>query len=112
MTKIGKDYDLCELLRQEVLKNIELTKNNGYAFCFGSLIVCLAFYFLNLLPMKENVVWDENLPIGKQIKRCLDNLNDKDMMCEDCFYELWKNLILKYRNLERCVERYKDEITF
>lgn len=40
MAKAGMNNDLYELLRQQVL-----SKNDGYPFWFGSLIVCLAFYF-------------------------------------------------------------------
>lgn len=89
-----------------------LTKTEGHAFCLGSLVACLVFYFMNSLPLKENVVWDENLPIGKQIKRYLDGLNDKDSACRYYFIELQKNMIARFRIPENCVEKYRDSITF
>lgn len=97
MAKIGMNYDLCELLRHQVLRNIKLTKNYGYSFHFGSLIVCLAFYFLNSLQLNENVAWDENLPIGKKIKIYLDNLNDRDRV----FLRTSKELNFQIQDIEK-----------
>ena len=37
----------------------------GYGFRFGSLVMCLAFYFMSSLPGKDNVEWKTDIPITK-----------------------------------------------
>lgn len=56
MVKENVNYDLCELLRQQLLVTLQLMKTNLYPFCYGSLIVCLLFYFLSALPRLNNIV--------------------------------------------------------
>lgn len=65
VVKEGIDYDLCQLLRFQLLHNLTLTKKEGYAFWFGSLAIFMLFYFEQSLSLKENVVWDEFFPIRK-----------------------------------------------
>lgn len=90
MVKERKDFNLCELLLTQLTDNITMTKDDGYPFHFGSLIMCLMLYFLRSLPLKENVAWKSNVPIGKKIYRYLSCLADKDKACKDHFINLQK----------------------
>lgn len=46
----GKDFDLCEVMREELMENIQKIKTSRYHFLFGILLICLIFYFMNELP--------------------------------------------------------------
>lgn len=52
-----KSFDLCELLKELLLENIKMSKEQNYPFRFGSFIVCLVMYCLGSLTAKENVIW-------------------------------------------------------
>lgn len=53
--KETKKYDLCGLLLSEIMRNLKKIKQDKkHVFKFGSLIVCLAFYFLNEIPRVGN----------------------------------------------------------
>jgi hypothetical protein len=65
ITKKNEYFDLCELLRGQLFKNIGMTKKDNNAFPFGSIVMCLMMYFLKLLPLEENFVWDSTTLVGK-----------------------------------------------
>lgn len=88
IVKEGKNFNLCKLLLMQLIENITMTKENGYPFCFGSLITCLMLYFLRSLPLKENFAWKSNIPVGKHIYRYLSCLVEKDKACKDNFIDL------------------------
>lgn len=39
-------FNLCELLKNQLLENIKMAKDQGYPFQFGLFLVCLAMYCL------------------------------------------------------------------
>lgn len=48
MLKEDKRYDICGVLRSELMRNLKKIKQDKiHVFKFGSLIVYLALYFLN-----------------------------------------------------------------
>lgn len=87
MVKESKDFDLSELLWSELVENITLTKNTRYPLQFGSLIMCLIFYFTKSLPLKENVVWKSNVSIGKKIYKYLECLEERRSSMQESFHE-------------------------
>lgn len=46
MAKLKKDYDLCEILRQQLLENLVQCRKKKHPFKFGTLALCIMFYFL------------------------------------------------------------------
>lgn len=46
MVKENKKFDLCSLLLENIYENVRMLVIEGYPFHFGSLLVCLVFYFL------------------------------------------------------------------
>lgn len=98
------DYNLCELLRSHLLENINMKKNEGYPFQFGSLLVCLTIYFLRSLSLKENVLWKSQVPVAKQFFQYLKCLENKDEACKDyfkTFQEVWI-LVSPATNFAKC----------
>lgn len=50
--KEDKLYDLCEVLMSELMSNLnKIKQDKKHVFNFGTLIVCLAFYFMNEIPV-------------------------------------------------------------
>lgn len=43
-------FDLCGLLKDQLMENVKLTKDMDYSFRFGTLSICIMMYFLNCLP--------------------------------------------------------------
>lgn len=53
-----KRYDLCGVLLSELMSNLKKIKQDKkHVFKFSSLIVCLALYFLNVIPRIGKVQW-------------------------------------------------------
>lgn len=51
LLKEDKKYDLCGVLLSELMRNLnKINQDKKHVFKFGSLIVCLALYFLNEIP--------------------------------------------------------------
>lgn len=112
----GADYDLCELLQLQLLENIKQSKKKNCAFKFGSLIICLLFYFMKrLLGKSEDVFWNPSRPVGHQIFEHMHNLGNLNAQ-EDAlinFFAIFKrNMNERDRILRKIVEKYKHEIIF
>lgn len=112
MVKENAEYDLCEIIWRQLLDNIEMSKSEMYLFRYGSLIVCLVFYFLNTLPRAENVAWRNDMTIGSKIKGYLDGLDDSSKMCRNFFVKLRSDLFLRNRIPPKFVDWYGNDIVF
>lgn len=85
MLKDDKRYDLCGVLLSEIMSNLKKIKEDKkHVFKFGSLIVCLALYFLNEISEIGMVQWAYDKPVVVQIKEGLQGLGDtvtQKMLC-------------------------------
>lgn len=108
----NKECDLCELLRRQLLDHFQMTNDEKYPFRYGSLVVCLVFYFLNALPGNKNVIWRKDMTIGAQFKEYLDKLDDNNKACCKFFMDLQKEMIIRNKIFLNIVDWYRDEITF
>lgn len=64
MLKENADYDLCELLRVQLFENLNKNKKDKKNFFkYGSLIICLFFYFMNEVPGVQSVHWTNDRPV-------------------------------------------------
>lgn len=53
-----------------------MTRENNYAFKFGTLVVCLLFYFLKELLGRKSVVWDKSRLVAHKILDYMQNLGN------------------------------------
>lgn len=83
-----EDFDLCGLLKDQLMENVQLEKDADYPFRFGTLVICIMMYFLNCLPQNDNVVWKENEPVCKQIFKHFNTLENCEQVHENFFREL------------------------
>lgn len=81
MLKDDKRYDLCTVLLNELMSNLKkIKKDRKHTFKYGSLLICLALYFLNEIPnIKGKVQWAYNRPITMQTKEGLWGIGDVTM---------------------------------
>lgn len=118
IVKKGMKVDLCEVLLKNLFENLntirKLKKNNSEnTLKFGSLLVCMFFYFEKFFPSVGKVVWELHRPITHQIndfiKKLGDNFND---IMDDYFCKFQEKMHNKYRIPPQLVEKYKDNICF
>lgn len=88
MIKEDQDFDLCGLLKDQLLENIDLTKKTQYPYNFGTLITCIVMYFLNCFPLDNNMAWRVNEPVYKKIYIHFKNLAKCDEVYESFFESL------------------------
>lgn len=88
-------FDLCGLLKDQLLENVQLSKMIGCPFKFGTLVICLVMYFLNCLPLINNVICEESEPIFKKIYIHSNNLENYDQEYESFF----KGLLGKFGSI-------------
>jgi len=51
MLRENADYDLCDLLLNQLLENLQkIKKDKKNSFKYACLILCLFFYYMNELP--------------------------------------------------------------
>lgn len=86
MVKENVDCDLCELLRQKLLDKLRLTKIEMYPFWYGSLIMCLVFYLLNVLTILNHIACRRDVLVSAQIRGYLDNLDNCGVSCHNFFF--------------------------
>lgn len=60
----------------ENLNKVKKDKKN--TFKYGTLILCLFFYFMNELPGKKSMCWTSDKPISIQIREHLNNIGDSN----------------------------------
>lgn len=114
----GMKIDLCEVLLKNLFENLntirKLKRNNSAnTLKFGSLLVCMFFYFEKLSPSVSKVVWELHRPITHQInnfiKKLGDNFND---IMDDYFSKFQEKMHNRYQIPPKLVEKYKDDICF
>jgi len=77
MLKENVDYDLCELLQNQLIKNLnKLKKDKKNTFKYGTLVVCLFFYFMNEVLGIKGVHWTNDKPVAMHIRNYLHNIGD------------------------------------
>lgn len=107
MVKENFDYDLCELLRWQLLYNLWFTKTELYHFWCDSLIVCLVIYFLNALLRLNNIAWRRDVLISAQIRGYLNNLDNCDVSCHKIFQIFEKSWLWGIKFLRRLLNGTK-----
>lgn len=83
-----------------------------YPFWYGSLIVCLVFYFPNSFPSVENVACGDDMTIGCQIKGYLDGLDGRSKMCRNFLEKLRSVLIMRNQIPPKVLDWYGNDIVF
>lgn len=79
MVEKNFDYDLCELLQQQLMEKLEIKKK--YVFKYGILVMCLFFYFSREVSMVGIVNWSSARLVAHQIgdyMRGLGDMNTQD----------------------------------
>lgn len=81
MLKEDKRYDLCTVLLNELLSNLKKIKQDkNHTFKFGTLIICLALYFMNEIPdVQGKVQWAYDKLVAMQIKEGIMGISDGTM---------------------------------
>lgn len=91
------------------------TKDKKHPFNFGSLVVCLLFYFLRELLRRRDVIWDKIIPLAHQIFEHLHNIGDmkaRDEAPTTLFTVFYKKMHERQRIPKSLLEKYRDDITF
>src|SRR5271156_5742188 len=73
--KQGKKMDLVEILLHQFEENMCTIRSSRKNTCkFGSLIMCIFFYFKEYFPSIGKVTWDTSTPITIQIGEFIESL--------------------------------------
>lgn len=109
-------YDLCEVLQSELLNNLKKVKHDKkYVFKFGTLIICLYFYFMNEVLGVGKVQWAYDRPMSMQIKETLDGLGDaqdKKAIMQGYLKNFQGMIQSRERIRKEIVVKYEDSICF
>lgn len=92
MIIVGKNFDLCSLLKEQLMENVQLTMDIDYYFKFGTLATCILMYFLNCMPLKYNVVLKGNIPICKQIFNHYNSFEN----CEQVYDSFFRKVLMRF----------------
>lgn len=115
MKRENKKYDLCEFLQCELLKNIKIKENKKQPFKYGSLLLCIFFYFMNEVPRVGKVQWAFDRLVGVQIREYLYNSSDSKVRNAN-LWGYFKNFQQEMHERERIpqtiVGKYQDAIFF
>lgn len=114
--KEDKLYDLCGVLQSELLNNLKKIKQDKkHVFKFGTLIICLYFYFMNEVPDAGKVQWACDGPVMMQIKENLDGLGDAQAQ-RAILWGYFKTFQSMTQSRERIpkeiIEKYEDSKCF
>lgn len=114
IVKEDMQYDLCFFLLEEILSNLKKIKNGKKnVFKLGSLIVCLALYFMNEIPRIGRVQWAYDLLIATEINQGLQRFGNKANQIA-ALWSLFKTFQGRVNNKVRIpkevVEKYADTI--
>lgn len=116
MMRWNKKYDLSELLRSELIKNLKKIKENKkHPFKYETLLLCLFFYFMNEVLGAGQVQWAFDRLVGVQIREYLYNFSDSKVHNENlCGY--FKNFQKEMHEREwipkSIMDKYQDTIYF
>jgi len=116
MLRKNADYDLCQLLLNQLMENLQkIKKDKKNSFKYGGLILCLFFYFMNELPGSNGWVWENDRPIAIQIRDYLHGLGDnkaQNIALWGYFKNFQNMMQARERIPQSLVEKYKDTICF
>lgn len=77
MIKEGVKYDLCQLMLDELMVNLEKIKGDRKGtFQYGSLFIYLLLFFLNKIPGSGRKQWAFDMFVGKPIQNSLIELGE------------------------------------
>ena len=77
MVKENAEYDLCELLRSQLMENLgKIKKDKKNSFKYGNLLLFLFFYFMNEVPRFGKFQWQANKLVAIQIRDILHKVGD------------------------------------
>lgn len=81
MLKSGLRYDLCIVFLNGLISNLmKIKQDKKHTFKYGTLLICLALYFLNEIPsVKGKVKWVYDRLVAMQIKEGLWGISDATM---------------------------------
>lgn len=118
IVKKGMKIDLCEVLLKNLFENLNTIRkpkknNSANTLKFGSLLLCMFFYFEKFFPTVGKVVWELHRLVTHQINDFIKHLGDNfnDIM-DDYFSKFQEKMNNKYRIPPQLVEKYKDDICF
>lgn len=78
MVKEDTHHDLCSVMLKELMTNLhKIKKDKKNTFRYGYFVICLAFYFLNMIPGYGKIHWAFDRLIATQIAKILDSQGDK-----------------------------------
>jgi len=116
MLKENADYDLCELLQNQLMNNLnKIKKDKKNTFKYGTLVLCLFFYFMNELPGMKSLYWTSDKPVAIQIREHLHNIGDSNAQRPSLWgcFKKFQNVMQSRERIPKSVgEKYKDTICF
>lgn len=100
MVREDAHYDLCSVMLKELMTNLQKNKKDKKnTLWYGSLIICLTFYFLNMVPNYGKIQWEFDRSVATQITQILDQLGDK--LQKDNLWAFFKTFQKEMKNWER-----------
>jgi len=115
MLKENADYDLCELLVNQLFENLQIKKDKKNSFKYGNLILCLFFYYMNELPRSSGWIWQNDRPVAIQIRDYLHGLGDakaRKIALWGYFKNFQSMMHARERIPQSLVEKYRDTVCF
>lgn len=80
MVKQNAKYDLCELLRSQLMENLrKVKKAKKNTFKCGNLLLCLCFYFMDEVPGVGKVHWKNDEAVAVQIRNMFFGIGDRQV---------------------------------
>lgn len=116
MLRENNKYDLCKLLRTKLIKNLKKIKENKkHPFKYGTLLLCIFFYFKNEISGVGPMQWAFDRPVGVQIQEYLYSYNDSKVQITNLwgyFKNFQEEIHERERILKSIVKKYVDTIYF
>src|SRR5271156_5387448 len=102
--------DLCEILLKQLDENMNTIRSAKTNTCkFGSLIMCIFFYFQEYFPSIGKVKWDTSKPVTLQINDLIKSLGDNfDSMMTEYFLGFKENMMERVRIPKQIIEKHKE----
>lgn len=81
------EIDLCEMLLKQLDDNMNtIRKEKSNTLKFGSLLVCISFYFQKSFPIFGKVTWSADKPIVYHISEFIQSMGDKFNVIMDDYF--------------------------
>lgn len=117
MLKNDMRYDLCIVLLNELIRNLnKIKQDKKHTFKYVTLLIFLALYLLNEIPsVKGMVQWAYDRPVAMKIKEGLWGIGDAKMRISS-LWGYFKSFQAAMKNRKRIpkeiVEKYEQTIFF